>query len=47
MEYIIRTSEMFGDSIIRIDEDGTEWGIPEDLANTDYQQYLLWLEETN
>lgn len=25
----------------------TGWSIPFDPANTDYQQYLLWLEEGN
>ena len=40
MKYIIKTSESFGDYIIRIDDDGTEWSIPEDKANSDYQKYL-------
>ncbi len=48
MEYVIITEESFGIEYSRIerhDEDGTIWGIPEDPANSDYQQYLLWLEE--
>lgn len=32
---------MFGASIVRIDDDGKEWGIPEDHANSDYKQYLI------
>ncbi len=34
-------------AIIRFNEDGTTSGIPTDPANTDYQKYLLWLEEGN
>ena len=41
MQYIVKTSEMFGESIIRIDDDGKEWGIPNDPANSDYQKYLI------
>lgn len=40
MKYWIRFSKMLGNCIIRIDEDGTEWVIPEDPANSDYQKYL-------
>ena len=45
IKYVVKTSEDFGSSIIRIDEDGTEWGIPQDLNNADYQAYLAYLEE--
>lgn len=31
--------------IKRLNEDGTESFIPTDEANSDYQKYLLWLEE--
>lgn len=31
--------------LTRTDSDGTVWSIPEDEANSDYQAYLLWLEE--
>jgi hypothetical protein len=28
-------------SIMRTDDDGTVWSIPEDPENSDYQQYLV------
>jgi hypothetical protein len=31
-------------AIIKTFEDGTELGIPNDPANSDYQRYLRWLE---
>jgi hypothetical protein len=31
----------------RVDEDGSEYWIPLDLANSDYQEYLKWVEEQN
>lgn len=34
-------------SVLRTDDDGMVWGIPFDLANTDYQAYLKWLDEGN
>ena len=36
--------ELGGGSVIKRSDD--LW-IPKDLANTDYQQYLAWLEEGN
>lgn len=33
------------DVLIKTNEEGRESFIPFDLANTDYQQYLKWLEE--
>jgi len=33
--------------IFVLDENGTTHGFTADSANTDYQQYLLWLEEGN
>ena len=34
-----------GNKVIkRTDADGKEWWIPTDPANSDYQQYLVWLE---
>jgi hypothetical protein len=44
MKYEIRVDEFFGDTIIRIDDDGKKWSIPEDPRNADYQKYL---EDTN
>jgi hypothetical protein len=40
MKYEIRVSKLIGLSIIRTDDDGKEWSIPEDPANADYRQYL-------
>jgi hypothetical protein len=41
MRYEIRVSKLIGSSIIRTDDDGKEWSIPEDPANSDYQKYLI------
>jgi hypothetical protein len=35
------------DMIVRTNNDGTRSYIPADPTNTDYQQYLEWLEEGN
>lgn len=43
-------SELSGDELlVKVDEDGKEWWIPADPANSDYQRYLRWLngEEEN
>ena len=46
MEYkILEADNIAGERIIRIDEDGSEWFIPQDEANSDYQAYLASLEE--
>ena len=33
--------------IIKQNIDGTIWSFSEDLANTDYQEYLKWVAEGN
>jgi hypothetical protein len=33
--------------ITRTDDDGAVWTIPEDERNSDYQEYLAWVEEGN
>lgn len=41
-------TNVLGLSIIhRVDEDGSEFWIPLDPANLDYQEYLKWTEEQN
>lgn len=48
--YQTETRQYFGQSylqITRFNSDGSTTSIPEDPANTDYQEYLKWLEEGN
>jgi len=33
--------------VVRTDDNGQLWAIPFDPANTDYQEYLKWLDEGN
>jgi hypothetical protein len=47
MKYEIIESPYGEATIRRTDEDGIAWSIPKDLANSDYQAYLAWLEEGN
>jgi len=39
MKYEIRKTEL-SECLVGIDDDGTEWFIPKDPANADYQRYL-------
>lgn len=46
MKYKVLQADLISsERIVRIDEDGSEWFIPHDPANSDYQQYLAWLAE--
>ena len=40
-------STEYGISIKRTDADGSVWFIPTNPANSDYQEYLKWMEEQN
>lgn len=40
-KYEILMSEVLGPGLVRIEDDGTSYGIPFDEANSDYQQYLI------
>lgn len=48
MEYKIIEADIASTSecIVRIDDDGSEWFIPADESNSDYQAYLTWVEES-
>ncbi len=45
--YIKKVSALNYEYIERINEDGSISLIPEDPANSDYQEYLKWLENPN
>ena len=42
-----RTNEQISDRIQRINDDGSLSTIPFDPDNTDYQEYLKWVDEGN
>jgi hypothetical protein len=44
--YNVVTSPM-GNTSIQYEENGVSYSIPTDTANSDYKQYLKWLEEQN
>ncbi len=35
------------ENIVKFNDDGSKSWIPNDLSNTDYQNYLFWLEDGN
>ena len=44
--YETNTDEIFNETfVIKIEEDGTRWSLPNDPANSDYQAYLASLDE--
>lgn len=45
--YEVTPNELGGEFISRTDPDGKVWSIPTDPNNSDYQEYLAWLEEQN
>lgn len=47
MTYEEYTANQGGSFIKRVNLDGTTSFIPIDLSNSDYKQYLIWLEEQN
>jgi hypothetical protein len=42
-----KITTLMGNIVIQYEEDGVLYTIPLDPANSDYQQYLKWLEEQN
>lgn len=45
-QYEIKSTE-YGDTVVRTDDDGSIWFIPMDESNSDYQEYLKSLEQSN
>ena len=47
---LLNSIDSFGASIQliqKIEDNGTIWAVPNDPANSDYQEYLKWTEEQN
>ena len=47
MQYKLKAYQGIDCAVIKKDENGQSWGIPFDPANTDYQEYLKWVEAGN
>lgn len=45
MYKIIKT--LYGQSILKTNDDGSFMSIPFDTSNTDYQEYLAWVDTGN
>lgn len=43
----VKTTDIKGEYVFRVNEDGSKTAFPFNPDNTDYQQYLKWLEEGN
>lgn len=47
INYKILPNSFGGFFVFKIDADGKEWSIPEDVNNIDWIEYQIWLSEGN